>query len=100
MAERRRLGKYAQRRGAPSIAEALASFAPEAAACGAKLGAAPAARALRAGGERRRAARTHGAREKRARFCGTRGKSAASARGHEKAAGENFPPPRVLRSFA
>ena len=26
--------------------------------------------------------------------------SAAPARGHEKAAGENFPPPRVLRSFA
>ncbi len=45
MAERRRLGKYAQRRGAPSIAEALARFAPEAAACGAEVGAAPAARA-------------------------------------------------------
>ena len=43
MAERRRLGKYAQRRGAPSIADALASFAPEAAACGAEAGAAPAA---------------------------------------------------------
>ena len=43
MAERRRLGKYAWRRGAPSIAEALASFAPEAAACGAEVGAAPAA---------------------------------------------------------
>ena len=41
MAERRRLEKYAQRRGAPSIAEALASFAPEAAACGAEAGAAP-----------------------------------------------------------
>ena len=87
MAERRRLEKYAQRRGAPSIAEALARFTPGAAACGAEAKA-------------RRAARTHGAREKRARFCGTRGKSDAPARGHEKAAGENFPPPRVLRSFA
>ena len=43
MAERRRLEKYARRRGAPSIAETRASFAPEAAACGAELGAAPAA---------------------------------------------------------
>ena len=43
MAERRRLEKYAQRRGSPSIAEALAHFAPEAAACGAEVGAAPAA---------------------------------------------------------
>lgn len=50
MAERRRLGKYAWRRGAPSIAEALASFAPEAAACGAKLGAAPAANGGARGG--------------------------------------------------
>lgn len=43
MAERRRLEKYAQRRGAQSIAEARARFTPGAAACGAKLGAAPAA---------------------------------------------------------
>lgn len=35
MAERRRLGKYAQRRGAQSVEEARARFAPEAAACGA-----------------------------------------------------------------
>lgn len=41
MAERRRLEKYAQRRGAPSIAEALARFTPGAAACGAEVGAAP-----------------------------------------------------------
>ena len=37
MAERRRLGKYAQRRGAQSIAETRASFAPGAAACGAEV---------------------------------------------------------------
>lgn len=41
MAERRRLEKYAQRRAAPSIAEALARFTPGAAACGAEVGAAP-----------------------------------------------------------
>ena len=35
MAERGHLEKYAQQRGAPSIAEARARFAPEAAACGA-----------------------------------------------------------------
>ena len=43
MAERRRLEKYAQRRGAQSIAETRAGFAPEAAACGTEVGAAPAA---------------------------------------------------------
>ena len=43
MAERGRLEKYAQQRGAPSVEKTRASFAPEAAACGAEAGAAPAA---------------------------------------------------------
>ena len=41
MAERRRLGKYAQWRGAPVVEDTRASFAPGAAACGAEVGAAP-----------------------------------------------------------
>lgn len=41
MAERRRLGKYAWRRGAPLVEKTRASFAPEAATCGAEVGAAP-----------------------------------------------------------